>query len=64
MSAQLSIKRNRLKLWLVSELELVNKKIGEVVSSSMGTHEILFEVSTLEYRRNYIQSQINKLSKK
>lgn len=61
MSAQLSIKRNRLKLWLASELELINKKIGEVVSSSMGTHEILFEVSTLEYRKSFIQSQIKKI---
>ena len=63
MSAQLSIRKKQLQLWLHSERLSVDNQIGEVVSSSKGTQEILFQVSVLDYRKTFILSQIKKLSK-
>jgi|LakMenEpi03Aug12_release.lakeMendotaPanAssembly.Ray.scaffolds.fasta_scaffold1967840_1 hypothetical protein len=63
MSAQLSIRKEQLQLWLHSERLSVDNQIREVVSSSKGTQEILFQVSVLEYRKTFILSQIKKLSK-
>jgi hypothetical protein len=63
MSAQLSIRKEKLQLWLHSERLSVDNQIREVVSSSKGTQEILFQVSVLEYRKTFILSQIKKLSK-
>jgi len=63
MSAQLSIRKEQLQLWLHSERLSVDNQIGEVVSSSKNVQEILFQVSILEYRKTFILSQIKKLSK-
>lgn len=63
MSAQLSIRKKQLQLWLHSERLSVDNQIGELVSSSKGTHEILFQVSILEYRKRFLNSEIKKLSK-
>ena len=63
MSAQLSIRKEQLQLWLHSERLSVDNQIGELVGSSKGTQEILFELSILEYRKTFILSQIKKLSK-
>jgi hypothetical protein len=63
MSAQLSIRKEQLQLWLHSERLSVDNQIGELVSSSKGTQEILFQLSLLEYRKTFILSQIKKLSK-
>ena len=63
MSAQLSIRKEQLQLWLHSERLSVDKQLGELVGSTKGTQEILFELSILEYRKTFILSQIKKLSK-
>jgi hypothetical protein len=63
MSAQLSIRKEQLQLWLHSERLSVDNQIGELVSSTKGTQEILFQLSLLEYRKTFILSQIKKLSK-
>ena len=63
MSAQLSIRKEQLQLWLHSERLSVDNQIGELVGSSKGTQENLFELSILEYRKTFILSQIKKLSK-
>ena len=63
MSAQLSIRKEQLQLWLHSERLSVDNQIGELVSSAKGTQEILFQLSLLEYRKTFILSQIKKLSK-
>ena len=63
MSAQLSIRKEQLQLWLHSERLSVDNQIGELVGSAKGTQEILFQLSLLEYRKTFILSQIKKLSK-
>ena len=63
MSIQVNIRKNQLRLWLHSERISVDNQIGELVSSTKGTQEILFQLSLLEYRKTFILSQIKKLSK-
>ena len=63
MSIQVNIRKNQLRLWLHSERISVDNQIGEVVGSSKDTQEILFQVSILEYRKRFLNSEIKKLSK-
>jgi hypothetical protein len=63
MSIQVNIRKNQLRLWLNSERISVDNQIGEVVGSSKATQEIIFQVSILEYRKRFLNSEIKKLSK-
>ena len=62
MSIQVNIRKNQLRLWLNSERISVDNQIGEVVGSSKATQEIIFQVSILEYRKRFLNSEIKKLS--
>lgn len=61
MSAQLSIKKNRLKLWLLSEQQSVQSEIKSIPNNNMCMADKLFELSVLEYKLEFIQKQISKL---
>ena len=61
MSAQLSIKKNRLKLWLLSEQQSVQSEIKSIPNNNMCMADKLFEESVLEYKLEFIQKQILKL---
>ena len=61
MSAQLSIKKNRLKLWLLSEQQSVQSEIKSIPNNNMCMADKLWELSVLEYKLEFIQKQISKL---
>jgi len=61
MNAQLSIKKNRLKLWLLSEQQSVQSEIKSIPNNNMCMADKLFELSVLEYKLEFIQKQISKL---
>ena len=63
MSAQLSIKKNRLKLWLLGEERLLKEEIKRIPNNNMCMADKLFELSVLEYRLEFCQKQILKLKK-
>jgi hypothetical protein len=63
MSAQLSIRKEKLVEWLQTELELVNQQIFDNNRSIKGHYDKIFDFDILSYKVKYIESQIKKLSK-
>jgi len=61
MSAQLSIKKQRLKLWLISEQQSVIKQMKDTIKSNLCIADLDFEISVLEYKLEFIKKQITKL---
>ena len=63
MSAQLSIRKDKLIEWLETEQTSVDKQIESLHKTTKTHFDLMFEYDVLSYRLKWIKSQINKLNK-
>jgi len=63
MSAQLSIRKDRLVEWLEAEEKSVGQQIENINKLYTSHYDIMFNYDVLSHRLKWIKSQIKKLNK-